>query len=182
MDIEDVRVGDAVEIDDESARSFSRVGNSYGSLTIQPGTPLTVTRIYRQVGEIIVRGSIVRTGGGITVDGSVQGPAQFFRLIDPNRPLPRKLGKKPEGDEYIDINHPGIQWLFDDMGAYATKEGYCPQYDALCAKLGIPGRPREFTVTTMVRGIKMSATVSARSQREANEQVAQALQPAEVSE
>ena len=96
--------------------------------------------------------------------------------FDPNAPAPRKLGKKPEGDEFIDIDHPGIQWLWDDMGKYADEQGYCNQYDALCVKLGIPGRPRDFTVTKTIGDIPISATVKARSQREANEMVEKALQ------
>jgi hypothetical protein len=52
---------------------------------------------------------------------------------------------------------------------------YCSQYDALCVKLGIPGRPRDFTVRTTVKGIQLSTSVKARSQREANQIVKDAL-------
>lgn len=95
---------------------------------------------------------------------------------DPNAPKPRRLGKKPEGDEFIGIDHPGIQWLFEDMGKFADQQGYCPQYDALTAKLGIPGRPRDFTVNKTINGVQFLSTVKARSQREANEMVEKALQ------
>jgi hypothetical protein len=97
-------------------------------------------------------------------------------VVDPNAPKPRRLGKKPEGDEFIGIDHPGIQWLFDDMGKYADQQGYCSQYDALTAKLGIPGRPRDFSVVKTIGGIPITATVKARSQREANEMVEKALE------
>jgi organic hydroperoxide reductase OsmC/OhrA len=99
-----------------------------------------------------------------------------LQLSDPNRPAPRKLGRKPEGDEFIGVDHPGIQWLFEDMGKFADQQGYCPQYDALTAKLGIPGRPRDFTVNKTVNGVQFHTTVKARSQREANELVEKALQ------
>lgn len=110
----------------------------------------------------------------------------FLRFQDPNYvppPPPRKLGRVPtheearleEDVEIIGIDHPGIQWLFDDMGRYATEQGYCPQYDALCIKLGIPGRPRDFTVRSTVKGMVLTTTVQARSQREANQIVKDAL-------
>jgi hypothetical protein len=41
--------------------------------------------------------------------------------------------------------------------------------------LGIPGRPRDFTVRTTVKGIQLSTSVKARSQREANQIVKDAL-------
>lgn len=95
-------------------------------------------------------------------------------------PPPRKLGTKPEDTEemeYLDIDHPGIQWLFDDMGVYADKQGYCSQYDALCVKLGIPGRPRDFDVRRTVNGLELRTSVKARSQAEANRIVDAALNP-----
>lgn len=98
--------------------------------------------------------------------------------FDPNAPAPRRLGKKPEDTEdmqYIGIDHPGIQWLFEDMGKYADEQGYCSQYDALTARLGIPGRPRDFTVQYKVGEYTTTSTIKARSQREANELFEQAM-------
>jgi hypothetical protein len=160
-------VGDRVELVGDRERTYGRVGNSYGSLTVRPGVVLTITRLYSN--EMILRGPILRTGGGHMVDASIQAYRSEFQLVDPDRPAPRRLGTKPDGEEFIGIDHPGIQWLFDDMGAFAEREGYCSQYDALCVKLGIPGRPRDFTVKSTINGIAISATVKARSQREANE-------------
>jgi hypothetical protein len=172
-DTTDFAVGDLVEIDSDREQTFPRIGNAYGNLGVRPGVELTVTRVFSE--QIIVRGPILRTGGGLMADASVQVDKSRFRLVDPNRPLPRKLGTKPEGEEFIGIDHPGLQWLFNDMGAYAEREGYCGQYYALCIKLGIPGRPRDFTVRTTVKGIHLSTTVKARSQREANQIVKDAL-------
>lgn len=113
----------------------------------------------------------------------------FLAFEDPNYvppPPPRKLGMTPEHKDLpnldpsipiIAIDDPGIQWLFDDMGAYADQQGYCPQYDALCVRLGIPGRPRDFNVDKTVNGLSFRTTVKARSQREANELVEAALFP-----
>jgi hypothetical protein len=119
-------------------------------------------------------------------DVSFSVDRMFLMFDDPNYvppPPPRKLGVMPaaedvdlpEGVPLIGIDHPGIQWLFDDMGKYATEQNYCSQYDALCVKLGIPGRPRDFTVRTTVKGIQLSTSVKARSQREANQIVKDAL-------
>jgi hypothetical protein len=113
----------------------------------------------------------------------------FLMYEDPNYvppPPPRKLGTKPESTEdmeYLDINDPRIQWLFDDMGVYADQQGYCSQYDTLCVRLGIPGRPRDFNVNRTVNGIEIRAVIKARSQREANEMFAAAMStPAPVIE
>lgn len=171
-------VGDRVELAGDGDRTYGRVGNSYGSLTIRPGVEVTVTRVFGGAFEMFVRGPILRTGGGLMADATVQVPQSDFRLVDPDRPIPRKLGTKPDDTEamhYIAVDDPRIQWLFDDMGAFATKEGYCSQYDALCVKLGIPGRPRDFSVKSTINGIAISATVKARSQREANDMIKQAL-------
>lgn len=169
-------VGDRVVLEGDEAHPYGRLGNSYGTLTVRPGVEMTVTRIYHAMHDMIIRGPILRTGGGLMADASVQVPWAHFRLVDDsNRPARRKLGTKPEGEDYIGIDHPGIQWLFDDMGTYATREGYCSQYDALCVKLGIPGRPRDFTVKTTLNGITLNATIKARSQREANDLFKRAL-------
>lgn len=90
----------------------------------------------------------------------------------------RRLGQKPEDTGemvHIGIDHPGIQWLFEDMGAYATQQNYCSQYDALAARLGIPGRPREFNVRSVHNGLTFNTMVRARSQAEANQMVHDAL-------
>lgn len=169
-------VGDRVELIER--RTFPRLGNSYGNITVEPGTEMTITRTYHVASEVVVRGPILRTGGGFTVEASVQGPTTWFQLVDADRPLPRRLGSKPDDTPeltHIAIDDPRIQWLFNDMGAYAEREGYCSQYDALCAKLGIPGRPREFKTGTTINGIYVTAQVKARSQREANEMFKAAL-------
>lgn len=160
-------VGDQVEmIDDQRANVM---GGGYGTYHLPRGTIFTVTRLFNF--DVVVRGPL----GPNSEDRSVQISKTWVRLVDPNRPAPRKLGVKPEGEGIIGIDDPGIQWLWDDMGAYATREGYCSQYDALCIKLGIPGRPREFKVTQTVGDIPITAHVMARSQAEANKHVQDAL-------
>jgi hypothetical protein len=143
---------------------------------------LVVTRVYTH--SLIVRTTEPREIAANYYTPATRSNISFqisredLQLADGNYtppPPPRRLGKKPEGDEFIDIDHPGIQWLWDDMGEYADKQGYCSQYDALCVKLGIPGRPRDFSVTTVINGLSLSTTVKARSQKEANELVRAAI-------
>lgn len=162
--------------------------NTNNRLDIAAGERFTITRVYTD--SVLVRS--IRTFSVRTSYHYQQKNVSFslnktdLMFEDPNYvppPPPRKLGRVPsreesglpEDVEIIGYNHPGIQWLFDDMGKYADDQGWCPQYDALCAKLGIPGRPRDFTVRTTVKGIALSTTVKARSQREANELVKTAL-------
>jgi hypothetical protein len=165
--------------------------NTNDRFTIEPDEVMQVTRVYRE--NLVVRTIGVKMVRSSQYPHNMVGKQVSFsidrmnlRFEDPNYvppPPPRKLGvmpspedvKLPEGIPLINIEHPGIQWLFDDMGRFAEEQGYCSQYDALCIKLGIPGRPREFKVHTNVAGIDLVANVRARSQREANEQVKAAI-------
>jgi hypothetical protein len=87
----------------------------------------------------------------------------------------RPLGQKPEGDEFLSPDHPGLQWLWDDVAKYATKSNYCYEYDKIVDKFGVPGRERQFTSKTTLNGLDLSTTVTARSQREADEKLAAVL-------
>ena len=145
------------------------------SVYLEAGLRAEVTRMYS--GRVQIR--FVRRGEAVSVTVSWNEVD-----LDPNGvTVPslgsrRRLGQKPEDTEdmqYIGIDHPGIQWLFDDMGAYATEKRYCSEYDALTARLGIPGRPREFNVSQVVDGLTLSATVLARSMAEASEILAQKI-------
>lgn len=162
--------------------------NTNDRFDLEAGEQFEVTRVYSETLQ-------VRTIGTKRVRVSYHSEQRrvsftlsrsWLRFQDPNYvppPAPRKLGVTPtheeaklsEDVEVIGINHPGIQWLWDDMGKYATDQGYCPQYDALAIRLGIPGRPRDFSVTTTVNGLTLHTTVQARSQREANELVEAAM-------
>lgn len=173
-------VGDRVLL--REGGEFYRL-NTSNRYTLREGQPFEVTRV-------VIGGLHVRTIGTIHNRWSGREERMTFAIsfdrldsADPNAPRPRKLGEMPDpekvnlpdGVPLIGIDHPGIQWLFDDMGAYADKQGYCSQYDALCVKLGIPGRPRDFSVKKTIGGIEVTATIKARSQREANEAFQAAL-------
>ncbi len=90
----------------------------------------------------------------------------------------RKLGQKPEDTDtmtYIGVDHPGIQWLWEDTAKAASNSRYCYQYDEIVSKLGIPGRVRNMDVTVTVNGLKVTSTVKARSQAEAEKIVREKL-------
>lgn len=178
-----VRVGDRVRVIQNGAHTRQNTSERF-QVTFED--ELEVTRVYSNT--LMVRTVAARAVNGSYRDIGYQRvsfsiPRWQLTMWDPNAPRPpepRKLGKKPEDTEeqtFVAVNDPGIQWLFDDMGAFAEAQGYCSQYDALCAKLGIPGRPREFSVTHAVNGIEVTARIRARSQREANEIVRAALDP-----
>jgi hypothetical protein len=185
-----VNVGDVVTVNQQMPQQYRL--NTNDRFDIEIGERLTVTRVMGEVLNVrtIETKSVQETRDynrrNVQRQVSFQINRMFLMFEDPDYvppPPPRKLGKLPtheearvdEDVELIGIDHPGLQWLFNDMGVYAEQQGYCSQYDALCVKLGIPGRPRDFTVRTIVKGIHLSTTVKARSQREANDLVKEAL-------
>ena len=179
---EQVRVGDQVQAT-TMLRGQYRL-NTMDTFNVEEGDTFEVTRVYSE--SLVVRStrtySVREVRNYVTrnVDKRVsfQIDRAFLRPVDPNwtpPPPPRKLGTKPEGEGLIGIDHPGIQWLWEDMGAYATEKGYCREYDALTARLGIPGRPREFKVEYQAGPFVMTTTVMARSQAEANQKVKEAM-------
>lgn len=190
---EHVRVGDTLVANRELSDQY-RVNTNH-RFDIAAGDRLTVTRVYTTTIMVrSIRTYSVRVGyHNERKEVSFSLPRTVLMFEDPNYvppPPPRKLGRTPshaeaglaEDVEIIGYDHPGIQWLWNDMGQYATEKGYCPQYDALCAKLGIPGRPRDFTVRSTIKGLTLTTTIQARSQREANELFKAALAaPEEVS-
>lgn len=109
---------------------------------------------------------------------TLQFPISYVKPADPNWKPPRRLGEKPEDTDdmtYIGTDHPGIQWLWDDLGKYATQQGYCPTYDKLAAEIGIPGRVRTFTARASIGHVEVTSKLAARSQKEANEKLADSL-------
>jgi len=93
------------------------------------------------------------------------------RLVpeDPEVPRPRRLGEVPEG--MLSPLDPRLDWLWQDAAELADRRSLCSQYDEFAKALGIPGRPKDFTVTTTVNGFEAKIKVKARSQAEADEMV-----------
>lgn len=81
----------------------------------------------------------------------------------------RRLGQKPEGDEFLDPRDPRMEWFWDDLSIWAKSNNYCGEYDRILAQFQLPARKRDFTGTASLGALRLSATVMARSQREANE-------------
>lgn len=177
---ENVSVGDRVQVIQTMPQQYRLNTNERHDLN--PSEVFVVTRV--NTTNLNIRGpKTVRDPqwphNDRLKDVSFSVDRTLLRFEDPDYvppPPPRTLGVMPEGEGLISIDDPGIQWLFDDMGRFAEEQGYCSQYDALCVRLGIPGRPREFKVRHTVAGIELMANVRARSQREANEHVRAALE------
>jgi len=155
--------------------------NTNDRVALTPDVRMRVTRVYsetamvRTVNDIQVRGQY---GGSEMRRASFAIDKRLLVLWDSTAPRPRKLGQKPEDTEeqsFIDVNDPRVKWIWDDLGAYAEGKNWCSEYDQLCARVGIPGRPRDFSVEHIIAGIPIRATVKAHSQREANELVQTAL-------
>ena len=139
-------------------------GGSYYERSLKKGTTVVVTRVTQEGAWL--RGW-AENGFQFTLPYYGTPEDDIFQPVDPNAPKPRKLGDKPEGDDYLDSNDPRIQWIFDDMGAYATNSSYCSTYDKLMGELGLPGRPKDFTITEDINGFTVSKKYKARSKKEA---------------
>lgn len=99
------------------------------------------------------------------------GEASTGELADPEAERPRKWGQKPEDTDeitYIGVDHPGIQWLWDDLGLWANTSQYCSTYDSIVEQFGIPGRKRKFNAKVQFGAAEFSGQVEARSQEEAD--------------
>lgn len=162
-----IREGDTVTL---PAGYYDRAGsNAYGRIQLGD-TPITlrVTRAYDA--RLIVRGPVL--GGGqeasfycyrshiLTVNEERTEAGQTYR------PLGTKPADTPEMT-YIGLDHPGIQWLFQDMGQYADNRGWCETYDDLAVDLGIPPREREYSVSHVHNGVMVHATIRARDEETA---------------
>lgn len=128
---------------------------------LKAGTPLRITRIYRY--SVTAR---LENGGWDNLGTTGTFTNEELLPMDEDWVPPRKLGEKPEGD-HLDIDDPRIQWIWDDVGAYATKQRYCAQYDNIADELGIPGRVREFAVSRKLGALTVSGKFKARSKKEA---------------
>jgi hypothetical protein len=181
-----IRVGDIVTV---RPKNYSRAGSGYRNATItdqmNESGKLRVTRVYSSTA--IVRGPINVNGS----DGSFtlwKHEITSVNGIDPETneaPVkPRKLGEKPADTDdvpyiHIGIDDPGIQWLFEDMAAFADKQIWCRQYDDLCEQLGIPGREQDWEVEVTRGDITMYATITAHTYKDAQAKLEALLVDAE---
>lgn len=171
-----IQVGDIVTVD----RNITAAApGGYGTRhTLYQGESARVTRVYS--GTAIVR---YQDRWSIQVDKSyliVVTAADGTQVTQP-----RKLGEPPEGEEGVDYilpTDPRLKWLWDDAAKYAQRQSWCSTYDEICARLGIPGRPRDFGVSRVINGITLAATIRATTQKEADEMFAAILNPQTATE
>lgn len=176
-----VRVGDRITV---IPQMYERVGtNSWPQeFDLLGSQELMVTRVTSA--RVIARGEL-STGQDASIwvwnsEDTTNIVTVNGRLVSSGL-IPRKLGTKPEDTDemtYIGIDHPGIQWLFEDMGEYADGRSWCGDYDRLARELGIPGRKREFGVVVERNGIQIRATLRDVSLEAATAQLESMLAPA----
>ena len=174
LTLDDINVGDMLmPFSEETDWETSSNGCNMSRRELYANGPYPVTKVTRNYVWLRVPANDLQ--GWPT---TLQYPIHAVKPADPNWKPPRRLGEKPDDTEemtYIGIDHPGIQWLWDDLGKYATKQGYCPTYDALAAEIGIPGRVRTFTARATIGEIEITSKMQARSQKEANAKLADSL-------
>ena len=102
-------------------------------------------------------------------DSVVRVPLGLLAPEDINAPRPRRLGEPPDG--MLSPLDPRLSWLWDDAAKMANQKGLCSQYDSFVLALGVPGRPKNYTVTTKINGFTAKIIVKARSQAEADKMV-----------
>lgn len=156
-----------------SAQPVSQFGGYQTVYTLRPNDTLRVTRVFSMDnGTVIVR---AETGRGAGYSFQIhRSQLQFTSDV----PVRRLRGVKPDDTPemtYIGIDHPGIQWLWDDLGDYANDQSWCHQYDDLAEAIGIPGRKENFNVSVTRGGVIFQATVRARSEEQAQELAEHAL-------
>lgn len=167
----DIKVGDVITVDNIIYPRAS--GNSWPErIAVAEGTKLEVTRVH--TGTLTAKGPINR--GSIAsiriTHGRVRTVNGLDRVTGLAPVVPRKLGEKPADTAsmtYIGVDHPGIQWLFDDMGQFADEQDWCSQYDDLCDELGIPNRGELFDVEADVNGVVVSAEFRGQNYGDAKE-------------
>jgi hypothetical protein len=143
------------DVDLEQYESYYRTHH------FRAGTTMRITRIYTN--RAIVRG---HTNAGRQASAYIDIET-LAQMVDPSLPRSRKLGEVPEGG--ISPNDPGLKWLWEDAAKLAKDEGYCGVYDTLCAKLGIPGRPKNYSASIRVGNVLMIGKFLCHSKEEALE-------------
>lgn len=88
-----------------------------------------------------------------------------------------KAGEQPQV-ERIEINDPRVAWIWEAAATAADEEGFCPEYERLAARLGVPGRVHKFRVTAESRGALtgvLSMEVESSNARDARAKMVEAL-------
>lgn len=160
---------------------YYRTGSaSYDSVRITreraDALQLRVTRVYED--SVLARGPLYGTSRNVTIRVGRHAIATV-NGVDPRTgevPIPpRPWGTPPEDTDeqtYIHQDDPGIQWLWEDLAAYAKSKSWCADYEALAERMGIPGREQEWVANaTLADGTVVSSTINATTQERADEQL-----------
>lgn len=99
--------------------------------------------------------------------------------VEAEKPKPRKIGEVPEGG--IAADDPRIAHIWEDAAKLANRFGFCSNYDQIVEKLGAPGRERDIYVSVNHNGLQVTATVKARSEKDAKQIVLEKLGVATAS-
>lgn len=172
-----ISVGDEVTI---APRQYSRTGSAWFETVRVPESMnqnnLLVTRVYED--SVLVRGRFTGYDRDLTIQ---VGRGSILSVNGSNTEAAathRSPGTKPEDTDeitYIGIDHPGIQWLWEDMADYARGKRWCDEYETLAAYLGIPGRQEDWDVHVYRGGVRISATIRARSEAQATAELGRLL-------
>lgn len=171
----DIKKGDIVAISEDA-----RLGGSGDYIGYQKTYPAGTEF------EVTGTGRMNRVNNPFVTGRDTSNDSDYVREIplnivvdpDPNAPKPRKLGEAPEGS--IAIDDPRIEYIWDDAKKAATQAGYCSYYDTLVKKLGAPGPVKSWIVSTTIKGIPVTIKADARTQKQADEIVAEQLKAAKV--
>lgn len=164
-----ISVGDTVTV---ASRTYNRTGSAcYETVRVDDSMnqrELRVTRVYEE--SVLVRGRFPGHFQELTINVRKHYILSVNGVNAEASATHRSPGTKPEDTDdvtYIGIDHPGIQWLWEDMAEYARGKRWCDEYETLAAYLGIPGRQQEWEVWVSRDGIRVSATITAQSEAQA---------------
>lgn len=149
------------------------IGGNYSGTwqRVAPGTPGRVTRV--GTNSVVVRWYPEnRDPFSFWVDTTLLEDREDFEATA--APKRRKLGHKPEGDEYLDPRDPRLEWFWDDVTEY-TQPRYCGTLDEILKGLDLPARKQKFNVTADLNGMTISGQVLARTQAEASKKFADSI-------
>lgn len=163
-----MRVGDIIQV---KPATYQRAANAYPYTFVLVGTEdLLVTRV--TANTVIARG-LVPGGRGQRV--SIRVWHEDIVRCNGERtahagPVVRRIGVKPDDTPtmtYIGLDHPGIQWVWEDMAKFADEHGYCETYDELADEFGIPGRGEEFEINLTRNGINFTISIQGQDYQDA---------------
>ena len=164
-----IRVGDTITVQAGTYRRAPGNASIYRAI-VRDDLPLTVTRAPNLKGVLLARGYLARGGSRIA---SIEVPMASVLTRDGERfqeeGAPRLPGVKPEDTDdmtYIGLDHPGIQWLFEDMAKFATDSNWCSEYERLASFLGIPGRKWSVSAVSST-GLQVTAEITAMDEQAA---------------